>query len=308
EVGLERLRAWAGQAHVGIEPQARDIERPDAPAGGAGTVGIGGGKRPAERIFPAGMPEQDQELAAARRRRGSDVRHLGTGGRFLVGFDHGAHGREQQVLHPGRGPGRYPVSRAGSQSESAGKATRSATRKSSAKKKGITPRKVSRMGTSGASELMTNTFIPTGGVISPSSTTTSARMPNQTFRSSVGIPKSSAETTGQKKGIASRSIDRLSIRQPSAISATSSRRRITVGESPDVASISAAACGTPPRDMKILSSSAPSRMRKIIPLVAAVSYRVSRSWGSPMRRRYSPNARTRVTPIAAAGVGLKKPK
>ena len=41
------------------------------------------------------------------------------------------------------------------------------------------PLNVSIIGTSRAMLLMMNTFMPTGGVISPISTTISARMPNQ---------------------------------------------------------------------------------------------------------------------------------
>ena len=55
----------------------------------------------------------------------------------------------------------------------AGKATSSVTRTISAAKNGITPLKVSRIGTSGESEWMMKTLRPTGGVISPSSTTIS---------------------------------------------------------------------------------------------------------------------------------------
>ncbi len=53
----------------------------------------------------------------------------------------------------------------------------------------MTPRNVSAMGTSLARVLMMKTLRPTGGVISPSSTTTSARMPNQSFSASFDMPK-----------------------------------------------------------------------------------------------------------------------
>lgn len=44
--------------------------------------------------------------------------------------------------------------------------------------------------------LMTKTFMPTGGVISPTSTTTTAMMPNQISVSSCDMPKSSPATIG----------------------------------------------------------------------------------------------------------------
>ena len=92
--------------------------------------------------------------------------------------------------------------------------------------------KVSLMGTSLAMAEMTNTFIPTGGEISPGSTTMSPRIPNQILRSSLSMPNAASTasassppfmptSTGQKNGIARRIIDRLSIRQPSRISAIS---------------------------------------------------------------------------------------
>ena len=47
---------------------------------------------------------------------------------------------------------------------------------------------------------------------------------------------------------------------------------IAIGDEPAApAASAAAACGTPARAMKIFSSSAPSRIRKIMPLVRAVS-------------------------------------
>ncbi|MNC91066.1 hypothetical protein D3C83_72550 [compost metagenome] len=103
--------------------------------------------------------------------------------------------------------------------------------------------------------------MPTGGVMSPSSTSTSARMPNHTLRSSGLMPKSRTEITGQKNGMASRIMDRLSIRQPRMMRATISTNRIIIGERPEFVIIEAAACGTPPRAMKMLSSCAPSRIR-----------------------------------------------
>ena len=45
-------------------------------------------------------------------------------------------------------------------------------------------------------ELMTKRFIPTGGLMRPTSTTISVRMPNQIENSSWLSPKSSASITG----------------------------------------------------------------------------------------------------------------
>ena len=172
----------------------------------------------------------------------------------------------QRVVRP------TPASSSGSHSVIAGNATRTPTRTSSAPKKGSTPRKVCRIGTSGAWAEMMKTFMPTGGVMRPSSTTISARIPNHIFRSSVLTPKGesaamaqspplSSTSTGQKNGMVSRIIDRLSIRHPRMMSAASRTSRVAIGVRPETAIHSAIACGTPPRDMKILSSSAPSRIR-----------------------------------------------
>jgi hypothetical protein len=67
-----------------------------------------------------------------------------------------------------------------------------------------------------AIELITNRFIPTGGVINPTSTTISTMMPNQSANSSGGRPKSSADMIGKKIGTVSRIIDSESITQPNA--------------------------------------------------------------------------------------------
>ena len=89
-----------------------------------------------------------------------------------------------------------------------------ATRMASDIKNGITPLNVSIIGTSFAIELITKTFIPTGGVIRPTSTTISDTIPNQSFTSSTGIPKSRLAIIGQKIGTVKRIIDRLSIINP----------------------------------------------------------------------------------------------
>src|SRR5260370_41341468 len=59
----------------------------------------------------------------------------------------------------------------GSHSESQGKATRRARRTTSAHMNGSTPLNTVPVDTSGSSVLSTNMFIPTGGLISPISTT-----------------------------------------------------------------------------------------------------------------------------------------
>ena len=111
-----------------------------------------------------------------------------------------------------------------------------------------------------AIEEMTKTFIPTGGVMSPTSTTTSASIPNQIFRSPVVMPKPavsaaictpplSSTSTGQKKGIISRIIERLSSRQPSKIIPKSSTISTDIGSKPATNIQSARACGRPVRLM-----------------------------------------------------------
>ena len=63
---------------------------------------------------------------------------------------------------------------------------------------------------------MMYTFIPTGGVMRPISTTMSARMPNQIFLSVGLMPqKSRPMMIGQKIGMVSRIIARESMTQPS---------------------------------------------------------------------------------------------
>ena len=72
----------------------------------------------------------------------------------------------------------------GNQSVRTGKPTINATLIPSEIKNGITPLKVSIIGTSFAKELITKTFSPTGGVISPTSTTIRVITPNHSFKSS----------------------------------------------------------------------------------------------------------------------------
>ena len=85
--------------------------------------------------------------------------------------------------------------------------------------KGTTPLKVSIMGTSLAMELMTKTFRPTGGVMSPISTTINEMMPNHSLRSSPSNPnpKSRPAIIGQKMGTVSKIMDKLSMTKPNKI-------------------------------------------------------------------------------------------
>ncbi|MNL85287.1 hypothetical protein D3C87_2135520 [compost metagenome] len=63
--------------------------------------------------------------------------------------------------------------------------------------------------------LITNRFMPTGGVMRPTSTTMSTRMPNQIANSSGVRPKSSAVTMGKNTGMVSRIMDNESMKHPS---------------------------------------------------------------------------------------------
>ena len=60
----------------------------------------------------------------------------------------------------------------------------------------------------------TKTFNPTGGVISPTSTTINVNIPNQIAVSSGVIPKSNVIIKGKKTGIVKSIIAKLSIKQP----------------------------------------------------------------------------------------------
>ena len=65
-----------------------------------------------------------------------------------------------------------------------------------------------------AIELIINRFIPTGGVISPTSTTISARIPNQIAVASAVIPKSRLSMIGKNIGIVNKIILSESITHP----------------------------------------------------------------------------------------------
>src|SRR5439155_7868272 len=100
----------------------------------------------------------------------------------------------------------------GSHSDRIGKATRSASRSTSAHMNGSTPLKMVAVLSSGMSVRSTNMFMPTGGLMSPISTTQTMMMPNQ-----MGS-KPRCTTTGKNTGIVSRIIDSSSIAVPSTTS------------------------------------------------------------------------------------------
>ena len=136
----------------------------------------------------------------------------------------------------------------------AGKARSSATRARSAPTKGTMPRAITSMRMA-ATPCRTKRFIPTGGVIMPISASVTSSTPNQ-----IGS-RPSAPTSGYTAPSVSRIIDRLSIRQPRRMRMTRRMTSTAIGGRPELAIHSAIAWGTPPRDMKILSISAPSRIR-----------------------------------------------
>src|SRR5216117_3130535 len=93
----------------------------------------------------------------------------------------------------------------GSHREIAGNATRMARRTTSAHMNGMTPLKMVPVETSGRRVLSTNMFIPTGGLISPISTTHTMMMPNQTGSN----PR--CTMTGKKTGMVRSTIDSSSM-------------------------------------------------------------------------------------------------
>src|SRR5207253_4524079 len=97
----------------------------------------------------------------------------------------------------------------GSQRAMIGKAIRITRRMMSVTTNGSTPLKMVEKLTSWITLLITNTFMPTGGWISPSSTVITMITPNQ-----IGS-KPSAVTTGKMIGTVRMIIARASIRQPS---------------------------------------------------------------------------------------------
>src|SRR3954463_13367835 len=103
----------------------------------------------------------------------------------------------------------YSSMRCGNQVAIAGMATRMARRMRSVTTNGSTPTKIVDMLTSLMTLLMTNTFMPTGGWIRPSSTVITMMIPNQ-----IGS-KPSAVTTGNTIGTVRITIAMASMRQPS---------------------------------------------------------------------------------------------
>src|SRR3982074_2722238 len=103
----------------------------------------------------------------------------------------------------------YPIIRCGSQVASNGNKIKITSRIRSVTTNGSTPMKIVDMLTSLITLLMTNTFMPTGGWIRPSSTVMTMTMPNQ-----IGS-KPSDVTTGNTIGTVRITIAIASIRQPS---------------------------------------------------------------------------------------------
>ena len=114
-------------------------------------------------------------------------------------------------------------------------------------------------------------FIPTGGVIRPISTTDSARMPNQIALSvSLRPKKSRPMITGKKIGTMSRIIDRLSMMQPSTNRMAMMPKSTPSGGSPESLTQATSSAGIWVSARNTLNTSAPSRIRKIMPLAWAV--------------------------------------
>src|SRR2546422_2349148 len=114
----------------------------------------------------------------------------------------------------------------GSHSEIAGNATRMARRTTSAHMNGITPRNTVPVETSGSSVLSTNMFIPTGGLISPISTTHTMMIPNQTGANPRGT------TTGKNTGMVSSTNDSSSIALPTTTEIAQIAATTMIGERP----------------------------------------------------------------------------
>src|ERR1700748_170433 len=103
----------------------------------------------------------------------------------------------------------YPIIRCGSQVASSGNRIKMIRRMMSVTTNGSTPAKIVDILTSLITLLITNTFMPTGGWINPSSTVMTMTTPNQ-----IGS-KPSAVTTGNTIGTVRITIAIASIRQPS---------------------------------------------------------------------------------------------
>ena len=81
---------------------------------------------------------------------------------------------------------------------------------------------------------MINKFIPTGGVINPTSTTINASIPNQIAVASAVIPKSRLSIIGKNIGIVSRIMLSESITQPKIRYVTNMTSKTRIGEKPEV--------------------------------------------------------------------------
>lgn len=177
-------------------------------------------RRPsASDFFPRNIhhfSRDDPAYRLVRYRRSSPMAYVVATSLLKVRFDGDAAVDARQTIDRLRAkyPGPYN-SRPGSHKVIAGNAASSSTRTPSEIRNGATPRNVSASGTSGARELMTNTFMPTGGVISPTSTTISASTPNQIATAPASKPKSKVVITGTNSGTVSRIMLRLSMTQPS---------------------------------------------------------------------------------------------
>src|SRR6185369_13564300 len=130
-------------------------------------------------------------------------RHRGGDGAVVFGQPRQAdldHGRPSDVV-------RHRM-KLGSHSERIGNATRIASRSTSAHMNGSTPLKMVAVLSSWMSVRRTNMFMPTGGLMSPISTTHTMMIPNQ-----IGS-KPRCTITGKKTGIVSRIIDSSSMAVP----------------------------------------------------------------------------------------------
>ena len=165
------------------------------------------------------------------------------------------------------------------------------------------------IGMSVAIELMTNRFIPTGGVISPTSTTISTRMPNQSAKSSGARPKSSADHDreedrhgqqdhGQRVHDAAEDQVEAAARPPAPARA----------RSPGSATHRPTSCGSCDRARKPLKTPAPRTMRKIIAVDVAVARIASRQCRAVQTAAETSAIRpVPAAPTAAASVGVNKP-
>ena len=175
-------------------------------------------------------------------------------------------------------------------------------------KNGKTPIKVSEIGTFFAILLIIKTFKPTGGVISPTSTTIRVRIPNQIATSSILIPKSNSIMMGKNTGIVSSIIAKLSIRQPKRMYRTNIQNTTRYGESSLLITNVANSLVICVSAMKELKNSAPNNTKKIIADVTAVSLITSIK-----SLKLKPFVKSAIIPVPAApieapSVGVNHPR